>query len=309
VTLSSIGFGHQPFGHPNGGSPFQVSGPGPYAMLAGYGYGDWAEEVLWRILPEWVRSEDGQGSTVPEPMRGVIDAIKPLFNELLRKWRIFPSLWDANACPLPQLPKLALTLGIELDPSKSERLQRTEVINAPQMFLHKGTDLGYSILAAFEDLLVEVIPLWAEDCGPGAPLSTNQPTVFEPHLDDVPLDAMPLDLTFDDQYAAWPYTLYSIDVCRSHSLRLVLYPTENPTQDFDPDVASRVAARLLRYKPIHVDIERVTFDGLRGSSQPWIEPLVLADNAAAGMWNSGVVTQQRASTQPWLSAVVATPTP
>lgn len=278
-------------------------------MLAGYGYGDWAEEVLWRILPEWTRSEDGIGSDVPEPLRGFIDAIKPLFNELLRKWRIFPTLWDANLCPLPQLPKLAATIGVELDPTKSELLQRAEVLNAPQLFLHKGTDLGYQILAAFEDLLIEITPLWADDCGPGAALSTAGPVLFEPHFDDVPMDAMPLDVTFDEQYAAWPYSLYAIDKCRSHSLRLTLYPRDDPQQDFDPDVAGRIAARLLRYKPIHVDIERVTFDGLRGSSQPWINPLVLADNSAVGMWLGPVTVRQRVSTQPWIDAVVATPTP
>jgi len=278
-------------------------------MLAGFGYGDWAEEVTWRILEEFRRSEDGTEGDVAEPLRGFIDAFKPLFNELITKWRIFPSLWDANACPLPQLPKLASTIGIVLDSTKSERLQRSEVLNAPQLFLHKGTDLGYAILAAFEDLLVEITPLWSENCGPNAPLSPIPAATFEPHLDDIPLDALPLDLTYDDQYALWPYTLYFQERCRSHSLRLTFYPPANPKQDFDPDVATRLAERLLRYKPIHVEIDRVTFDGLRGSSQPWIEPLVIADNTAAGMWLAPVTVQQRASTQPWVQAVVAVPTP
>lgn len=309
MPLSSIGFGHNPFGHPYGGLPFQVSGPGPYLMLAGYGYGDWAEEVLWRILPEFYRAEDGTQGNVPEPLRGFIDAMKPLFNELLTKWRVFPALWDANACPLPQLPKLASTLGITLDTTKSERLQRSETLNAPQLFLHKGTDLGYSILAAFEDLLVQITPLWTDECGPGGTLGPAPATVFEPHLDEIPLDAQPLDLTYDNQYAIWPYTLYFKGRYRSHSLRLLFYPPTNPQQDFDPSVASRIVERLLRYKPIHVEIDRVTFDGLRGSSQPWIEPLVLADNTATGMWLAPVTAQQRASTQPWVQAVVATPTP
>jgi len=278
-------------------------------MLAGFGYGDWAEEVTWRILPEWYRSDDGSQGEVTEPLRGFIDSIKPLLNDLIRKWRIFPSLWDANACPLPQLTKLAATIGIELDPTKSERLQRSETLNAPQLFIHKGTDLGYQILAAFEDLLVEITPLWAEDCEPNAPLSPDAPTEFVPHMDEVPLDALPLDVVYEDQYAIWPITLHYQDRCRSHSLRLTFFPPADPKQDFDPDVAGRIAARLTRYKPIHVEIERVTFDGLRGSSQPWIAPLVLADSTASGMWLSSVTAQQRASTQPWVSSVVAVPTP
>lgn len=287
-----------------------MSGPGPYLMLAGFGYGDWAEEVTWRILPEFMRAEDGTQGEVPEPLRGFIDAVKPLLNDLILKWRIFPSLWDANACPLPQLNKLASTIGIELDPTKSERLQRSETLNAPQLFLHKGTDLGYQILAAFEDLLVEITPLWSDDCEPNAPLSTAPETEFVPHMDEVPLDALPLDTVYDDQYALWPITLHFQDRCRSHSLRLTFFPSADPKQDFDPDVAGRIAARLLRYKPIHVEIERVTFDGLRASSQPWIEPLVIADNTAAGMWVEPLVTvQQRASTQPWTQAVTAVPTP
>lgn len=309
MPLSSIGFGHQPFGHPNGGAPFQVSGPGPYLMLAGFGYGDWAEEVTWRILPDFYRDEDGTEGQVPEPLRGFIDSVKPLLNELIQKWRIFPSLWDAVTCPLPQLPKLAATIGIELDTTKSERLQRSETLNAPQLFLHKGTDLGYQILAAFEDLLVEITPLWAENCDPGAALGTEGPTVFSPQLDEVPLDVLPLDTTYDDQYAIWPITLHSEGPCRSHSLRLTFYPPANPQQDFDADVATRLAARLTRYKPIHVEIERVTFDGLRACSQPWLEPLVVADNTAAGLWLDGVVVQQRACSQPWLEAVTAVPTP
>ena len=309
MPLSSIGYGHNPFGHPYGGLPFQVPGAGPFLMLAGFGYGDWAEEVLWRILPEFYRTDDGTQGDVQEPLRGFIDAMKPLFNELITKWRIFPSLWDANACPLPQLPKLASTIGIVLDDSKSEQLQRSETLNAPQLFLHKGTDLGYSILAAFEDLLVEITPLWSDECGPGATLSPTPVTVFEPHLDEIALDALPLDLVYDDPYALWPYTLHFKGRYRSHSLRLTFYPPANPKQDFDPDVATRIAERLLRYKPIHVEIDRVTFDGLRGSTQPWIEPLVVVDNTAAGMWSAAVTTQQHAATQPWVQAVVATPTP
>jgi hypothetical protein len=305
---SAIGYGWNPYGTQQGGLPFQGPGPGPYLMFVGYGHGDWAEEVTWRILPAWMRDDDGTVGDVVEPLRGFVDAVKPLLNELIAKWRIFPALWDANACPLPQLAALAHTIGITLDPTKSERLQRSEVLNAAQLFIHKGTDLGYSILAAFEDLLVEITPLWASDCTPAAVLSPTPPALFVPHFDEVPADDIPLDFTSDDQYALWPRTLFPVDVCRSHSLRLVFYPSANPNQDFDPDVAGRIAARLLRFKPIHVEIDRITFDGLRGSSQTWVAP-VAADNSAAGMWVQAVVAEQRAASQTWVQLVDANPTP
>jgi len=82
---SSIGYGHNPFGHPHGGSPFKQGGSHPYSMNVGYGVGDWAEEVTWSITPEWMRDEDGQEGDVPEPLRGFIDAVKPILNWLIGK--------------------------------------------------------------------------------------------------------------------------------------------------------------------------------------------------------------------------------
>jgi len=311
---SRIGFGHNPFGHPHGGKPFQKpdTGPGsqPYKMNAGFGYGDWAEEVTWRILPAWMRDEDGVEGVVPEPLRGFLDAVKPLLNELIFKARIFPTLWDANKCPIDQLPALAYTIGLQLDPTKAEALQRSEVLNATQLYIHKGTNQGYTILAAFEDLLVEIIPLWASDHTGAATLSPNEEMRFVPHFDDVGADQLPLDSVFDDIYAIWPITLYFDKQRRSHSLPLVFFPTDNPTQDFDPDTVTRLVARLTQFKPIHVVIDRITFDGLRGASQVWIQKGIIADNGAAGMWvASGISGEQRASSQVWVQHIVATPTP
>lgn len=311
---SRLGFGHTLFGHPRGGTPFQQPDTGPssqpYPMGAGFGYGDWAEEVTWGVLPSWMKDEDGSQGSVPEPLRGFIDAVKPLLNELIHKARIFPTLWDANKCPIDQLPALAYTVGITLDPTKNEALQRSEVLNATQLFIHKGTNQGYTILAAFEDLLVEVIPLWASDHTSAATLSPDELMHFVPHMDDAPSDMLPLDAVFDDIYALWPRTLYFDQQRRSHSLRLVFYPTTNPTQDFDPDTVTRLVARLTQFKPIHVTIDRITFDGLRGASQVWIAPGIIADNGAAGMWIApGIIGTQQASSQVWVQHIVATPTP
>lgn len=313
MSGSAIGFGHNPFGHPHGGSPFELPDTGgvsePYSMLVGFGIGDWAEEVTWKILPAWMRDEDGQRGDVPEPLRGFIDVVKPLLNELIGKWRAFPSLWDAQTCPIGQLPALAYTVGLTLDQSKSEKLQRSEVLNAAQLFIHKGDNTGYSILAAFEDLLVQIIPLWASDCSPTATLSPDEIMRFIPHFDDVPADVIKLDTTYTDIYAIWPTTLYFDQQCRSHSLRLVFFPSADPTSDFDPDTVTRLVQRLTLFTPIHVTIDRITFDGLRGPSQVWIGPVV-ADNGAAGMWIApNITTELRASSQVWVAPVNAVPTP
>jgi phage tail-like protein len=270
-------------------------------MGAGFGLGDWAEEVTWRILPAWMRDEDGTEGKVAEPLRGFIDALKPILNEMLFKWRQVHTLWDATEVPLDQLPSLAHSVGITLDPTKSERLQRSEVFNAAQLFRSKGTEQGYSILAGFEDLLVEAIPLWEIN----STVTVSVPTVFEPYFDEIPADVIPLDAEYDDIYAIWPYTLHYKDSYRTRLLRLVFYPPTNPSQDFDPDVASRIASRLLRYKPIHIIIDRVTFDGLRGSSQTWVADID-ADNGAAGMWVQTVTGELRASSQPWAQTITAT---
>jgi len=302
---SRIGFGHNPFGHPHGGALFSVPGGGPYPFNVGFGRGDWAEEVTWRILPDDMRDEDGLGSDVPEPLRGILEAVKPLLNELLAKWVIFPSLWDAVTCPIDQLPMLAYNVGITLDPAKNERLQRSEVLNAAQLFLHKGTDLGYTILAAFEDLLVEIIPLWAESADPSAALTPVDPTVFVPYFNSEVTDSVPLDAEYNDRFALWPKYLGIKDEKRSHFLRLIFYPTANPSQDFDADVASRLAERLLRFKPIYVEIDRIVFDGLRGSSQTWVQDID-AGNYAAGMWMDGpIVSLLTAASQTWIGTVVA----
>jgi phage tail P2-like protein len=301
---SALGFGHQLYGHPRGGTPFKQKSGQPYKMLAGYGSSDWAEEVTWRVLPWFYGDEDGVEGKVAEPLRGYIDAIKPLFNEIRNKWAAFPDLWDANKCPIDQLPMLAYSVGWTLAETQSEQIQRSQILNAPQLYIHKGTDLGYQILAAFEDLLVEIIPLWWD----GSNLSPDDPTLFVPRFSGVPADDVACDSEFDDRFAIWPNRLYVLGGQRTAILRLIFYPTDSPAQDFDADVASRVAERLLRFKPLHVEINRIVFDGLRGSSQSWTTSVV-GDNSAAGMWADSVSALLSASSQPWTAPVVSTTSP
>jgi hypothetical protein len=149
ITGSSIGFGHNPFGDHE------------------FGVGDWAEEVLWKNMPEFYRVADANGppnSIIQQPLRQFVNALKPFYQELRDKWGDFISLWDADQVPLSNLPQLAYNVGITVDPTKSEGLQRSSVLNASQLWINKGTAKGYQITAAFEGLLVQITPLWAQSC-------------------------------------------------------------------------------------------------------------------------------------------------
>ena len=148
---SSIGFGHNPFGEHQ------------------FGLGDWAEEMLWKNVPEVYRDCDEagpSGSAVEQPFRKFQSALKSSYQDIRVKWLQFPSLWDAIDVPLDQLPQLGYNVGIDVDATKSENLQRSSVLNASQLWVNKGTDKGYELTAAFEGLLVDITPLWAETCGP-----------------------------------------------------------------------------------------------------------------------------------------------
>lgn len=151
MSLSSIGWGHNPFGRHQ------------------FGLGDWAEEMLWRNMPQVYKDCDEggpTGSVVSQPLRKFQDALKPSYQDIRVKWLEFPFLWDAIKVPLDQLGQLGYNVGIVDDSTKPEGLRRSSVLNASQLWLNKGTDKGYEITAAFEGLLVTVTPLWAQTCGP-----------------------------------------------------------------------------------------------------------------------------------------------
>lgn len=177
-TPSSIGWGHNPWGDSQ------------------FGFGDWAEEMLWKLIPGFYRDADAQGPTnsiTPQPLRGIIDAIKPEFQELRIKWFNFPTLWDANAIPLASLPALAYNVGITIDSSKPEGLQRSSTLNAAQLWINKGTDKGYQITAAFEGLLVTVTRLYAVTSGRARQVlgtTGSVPTSFD--LSTTPIELHPV---------------------------------------------------------------------------------------------------------------------
>lgn len=167
ISGSSIGFGRNPFGHHQ------------------FGYGDWAEEMLWGNLPQVYKDCDEAGPTgsvVSQPLRKFQDALKPSYQDLRIKWHQFVYLWDAIRVPLDQLPQLGYNVGITVDSTKAEGLQRSSVLNASQLWINKGTDKGYQITAAFEGLLVDITPLWAKTCGPSS-LLLGTVGVGEPWFD------------------------------------------------------------------------------------------------------------------------------
>lgn len=125
--------------------------------------------MLWKNLPEVYKDCDEVGPTgtaVNTPLRLFQNALKPSYQDIRIKWEQFPSLWDAIEVPLAQLPQLGYNVGIDVDSTKPENLQRSSVLNASQLWVNKGTDKGYELTAAFEGLLVTITPLWAETCGP-----------------------------------------------------------------------------------------------------------------------------------------------
>lgn len=310
-SFSSIGFGYQPFGH----FPF--------------GWSDWAEEVLWKTLPRFIRDEDEVSrGDVDNVVRGWINAIKPSFNDLRFKWADFTSLWNADTIPLEQLPLLAYNVGMIVFEDKPEQLQRSSVLNAPQLYIHKGTDKGYQIIAAFEGLTVEITPLWAETCLPDAPLTDQPPDAFIAEFDSVPADEIHLDTVYDDHLAIWPFPLYSVwnpsniffdDIpldaipldsgltfaegrCRSHKLRLTFSdPNDLEIEDYN-DVVERILQLLELVRPIHVEFDKVSFDGPKAVAS-WEEPVVV-DNTAASTWTAAVTAAKTASTT-WFANVNA----
>ena len=297
MPSSVTGFGFGPFGqHPFGAS-------------------DWAEQALWHSIPQFYRDDDAiKKGLVANPLRGWIDSIKPSFSALRFKWEDFTDLWDPDEAPLDQLRLLGYTLGLEVLSTQPEKLQRSSVLNAVQLYLHKGTDKGYRTVAAFEGLTVTITPLWANSCDPGAELTPDGPSAYVALFDEVPADEIHLDTFYTDRFALWPYDLTPVTVpasfffdttpidalpfdignivgegpCRSYSLRLLFAkPDDTEIEDFN-DVSDRIVKLLLVMTPIHVTLDKTEFDGPKAAGS-WVASVV-SENSAAGSWVASVAT-------------------
>jgi hypothetical protein len=289
---SAIGFGFQPFGH----FPF--------------GHADWAEEVTYAIAPQAQKDDDvGCQFDPPMPLRGLFDTYKPQLQDLLDKWELFPSLWDANKVPIEQLGQLAYNFNIFPNPQKDEALQRSEVLNAIQFFVSKGLDQGYEIAAAFSGLVATITPQWAETCEPGSAFQDTGPTTFYPSFDAFPSDAIPLDETFNDFYERWPGRLTWDDPCRTSWLKIFFETPDDTDIDNFSAVAEDVVTNVERVRPIHVRILRYRFDGPRAVGGGWTLPVQAENAAVGGGWSIPVVGELRAAGGGWTLPVIATPAP
>lgn len=303
MAASSLGFGSQPWGN------------------FPWGNSDWAEQVLWKTIPEFYRILDKQGhGRVPEPLRGFIDALKPPMNELRQKTRDFPDLWNADEAEVDSLPPLARTIGLQPSTTKSEVFQRLEILNAHQLYLHKGTDKGYRIVASFEGLDVTVEGLWASNCEPGAALSQEGPEFWLAHFDDVPADEIHMDSIYTDRFAIWPWSLlttilvpgglffdetaldtvpldsgftFTEGKCRSYSLCLTFFKGDDTEIDDFNNVAARINRFVNFMKPEHVRLDKVAFDGPKAAAT-WIQS-VTGDNPASATWVAPVFGALRAA--------------
>ena len=289
---SSIGFGWQQWGS----FPF--------------GSSDWSEEVTWKILPLYNHDLDSTITGVPIPLRRWINALKPLLEELRIKWQTFPALWNADTCPISNLPQLAYTVGLVDDASKPESLRRSQILNVAQLVINKGNDRGYEIIAALNGLLVTITPLWAADCftTPSSAFNTTPPSEFYGTFGNFPADMIILDEVYDDLYAKWPKTLTWETPCRTAWLDLFVHaPGDIEIDDFE-SVASSIAQDVLRVLPIHVRLRNVTFDGPRVAAGGWTIPVQGAAAAVAGGWTIPVTGAQMVASG-WTIPVVAIPAP
>lgn len=289
---SAIGFGFQDFGQ----FPF--------------GHADWAEEVTYGLAPQADKDDDVRCAFSPEmPLRKLMDAYKPQFQDLLDKWELFPALWDANRVPIEQLDQLGFNFDVFPSTQKSEALRRAEVLNAIQFFISKGLDAGYEIAAALSGLIVEITPLWASSCAPGATLQTDGPTVFIPTFDSIPADAFALDMTFSDFYEVWPGRLTWDDPCRTSRLELAFTTLDDTEIDNFSAVAEDIINNVERVRPIHVIIERYRFDGPRAVAGGWTISVKAEGAATGGGWSLPVSGERRVTGGGWTIPVVGTPAP
>lgn len=296
MASSGLGFGTQSFGH----FPF--------------GSSDWAEQVLWKTLPEFYRVEDTRApGKVADPLRKLINSIKPSFEDLRRDIDAFPSLRNADTCPTSQLNALAKTIGLVPSTDKAETFRRSEILNANQAYLHKGTDLGYAVAAGFEDLMVTVTGLWAETCS-SSTLTASDPTKFAANFDDVPADSIHLDTIYTDNLAAWPWELHPVAEgggfgdgrCRSHKLDLYFTKVDDTEIEDYADVSARAVAFSTRMKPTHVEFRNVTFDGPKAAAS-WTAPIT-SDAFASASWTAPITTGYGAPAS-WTATINATLTP
>jgi hypothetical protein len=141
-------------------------------------------------------------------------------------------------------------------------------------------------------------------------LATTGPTQFLPHFDTVPTGAIPMDDVQSDRYTEWPVAYDPVRIkngiltrgeSRSHSLQLFFSTPNNTEIDEFIGVMDRINLSLERFRPIHVNFDKISFDGARAASQLWRTGAIISSSAATSVWVAPVLGVQLASSQVWTS--------
>lgn len=150
-----------------------------------FGIGDWPETIFWNYLPEIYKVKDSERPK--HELRGFIDSIKPPFQDLRESIESFLDLRDPARVPIRLLPFLANDVGLVDDPGQVESRRRSAVFDAFLLFLNKGTEKGYTIIGAFNNVVVAVETLWEGPADSGN-FGSAPPNMFILSFDDVPAD-------------------------------------------------------------------------------------------------------------------------
>lgn len=300
---SAIGFGHHPFGQ----NPF--------------GFGSWADAVLFNRFPAWVREADTRvGGETTEPLRRYNKSIGPAFNEIKRLIGEFTSLSDADRIPEKNITAFAYNFGIPENEEKDEAFRRSEILNQHLLILQKGLVKGYEIIAAFNGLLVNVVHLWALDCrDPNTKFVTEPPSSYIAKFDETPADEIPLDRFYADRFAIWPRRLHPFGhkgsihfdeipadeipldsdgkiislQCPTHFLDLSFWKPDDTEIESYTEVSRAVVRELERMRPIHVEFRKITFDGPKASAY-WTF-VIEGDADAAAYWTVDIAGEDAAA--------------
>lgn len=172
---SRVGFGVGDFGH------FR------------FGWGDYAEIVLWHYVPEIYRTTDADRPD--QEFRKWTDALKIPLQDLRQKLETFPLLRSPDDIQAELLEFLANDVGYVDDEGRIDEKRRSAILGAFLLYLNKGTEKGYTIIGRLYNVDVLAIPQWESPCGSGV-LSTTGQTQFQPLYDQIPADIF--ENFFDD---------------------------------------------------------------------------------------------------------------
>jgi len=157
MTLTSHGFGHQPFGD----RPF--------------GHDDWAYMVLYESLPEHYIEEDANNDYLYQKF---ITAISQSFNEMQALIQRYTTLSNPDEIRTDLIKHLADNFGVEIDDYNPDDYQRMAIKIATRFNIIKGTVKSFETLAAIYGFDVEVTELWWD----GTDYTSEEPWILNEYV-------------------------------------------------------------------------------------------------------------------------------